>query len=89
MLEKAKAVHKIKKMQSEIDKQLQEIYHIEEKGTSSVSVRGDKYIDSVVIDGEDRKDIKNLINDAIKKIEKKAEKKMRGQAGDFMSLLGL
>lgn len=89
MLDKIKAVHKIKKMQSDIQSQLKEIYHEEEKGTMKVLVRGDKYIESFELNGEERKDIKDLINDAIKKVDKKTEKRMRGQAGDLMSMFGI
>lgn len=79
----------MKKMQSDIQKQLQEVFHEEEKRESKILVRGDKYIESITIDGEERKDIKDLINDAIKKVEKKTERKMRNQAGDLMSMFDL
>jgi len=89
MLDKAKQIHKLKKMQSEIQKQLEQIMHTEEKNDVVLVVRGDKKIESITIDGEERKDIKELINDTFKKVDKKAEKKMRSQAGDMMSMFGM
>ena len=89
MFDKAKAVHKMKKMQSDIQKQLKEIYHEESKGDCTILIRGDKYIESITVDGEERKDIKDLINNGVKQLEKKTKKKMRNQAGDLMSMFGL
>ena len=89
MFDKAKQLHKLKKMQSDIQKQLEQIMHTEEKNDVLVVVRGDKKIESIIIDGEDRKDIKDLVNEAFKQVDKKAEKKMRSQAGDMMSMLGM
>ncbi len=87
MFEKVKQLHKLKKMQSEVQKQLESILHVEEKGTVSVTVRGDKKIEYFVIDGQERRDIKDLINEAFKKVEKKSEKRMKGQAMDILSAL--
>jgi DNA-binding protein YbaB len=89
MLDKMKALNDARRMQSKIKKQLEQIFHKEEKGDSYVLVRGDKRIEEIVINGEDRKDIKDLINDATKQVDKKVEKNMRDQAGDVMSMLGM
>ena len=87
MFEKVKQLHKLKKMQSEVQKQLESILHVEEKGSISVTVRGDKKIEYFVIDGQERRDIKDLINEAFKRVEKKSEKRMKGQAMDILSAL--
>ncbi|HXK52949.1 hypothetical protein H6802_02300 [Candidatus Nomurabacteria bacterium] len=89
MIDKLKAVNKARKLQSDIKSQLEQIFHQEEKGNNSVLVRGDKRIEKIVIDGEERSDIKAMLNDALKQIDKKSEKKMKDQAGDLMALLGL
>ncbi|MCA9308720.1 MAG: YbaB/EbfC family nucleoid-associated protein [Patescibacteria group bacterium] len=89
MLDKIKSVNKLRKMQADIQKQLEQILHSETKGTSEVVVKGDKKIDVLIIDGEERKDIKDLINAAFKNVEKKAEKKMRSQAGSMMEMFGI
>lgn len=89
MFDKASSLLKAKKMQDQIKKQLEEIFHQEEKGDNLILVRGDKRIEKVVVDGEERKDLKDLLNNAMKQVDKKAEKKMRDQAQDVMSMLGL
>lgn len=89
MLDKINAVRKAKKMQDQIKKELEKLFHNEEKGDNVVLVRGDKRIEKIVIDGEERKDVKELLNSALKAIDKKAEKKMSENAGDLMSMLGL
>lgn len=89
MFDKVKAMHNAKKMQSKIKKQLEAITHKEEKGDSYLIVRGDKYIEEIVLDGEERKDIKDLLNDAMKHVDKKAEKSMRDQVGDVMEMFGM
>ncbi len=89
MFDKVKALQKAKRMQSDIQKQLEKIFHQEESGDSLVLLRGDKKIEKIVIDGEDRKDIKDLLNSGLKHLDKKAEKKMRDQAGDVMEMLGM
>lgn len=89
MLDKAGAMLKAKRLQDQVKKQLKEIFHQEEKGESLVLIRGDKHIEKIVIDGEERKDIKDMLNDAMKQVDKKAEKQMKNSAQDFMSMLGL
>lgn len=89
MLDKMKAINRARKMQSDIKKQMEQIFHKEESDENSVLVRGDKKIEEIVIDGEVRKDIKELLNDAMKHVDKKVEKKMKDQAGDVMEMLGL
>lgn len=89
MFDKVAALRKAKKMQDQIKKQLEEIFHNEEKGDSSVLIRGDKRIEKIVLAGEERKDLKDLINEAMKQVDKKAEKKMKDQASDIMSMLGM
>jgi DNA-binding protein YbaB len=89
MLDKVKALNQARKMQSQIKKQLREIYLKEEKGDLMVLVRGDKVIEELTIDGEDRKDVKDFLNDAMKNVDKKVEKKMRDQSGDIMEMMGL
>ena len=89
MFDKVNTLRKAKKMQDDIKKQLEQVFHNEEKNDSSVLIRGDKRIEKIVIDGEERKDIKDLLNSGMKSIDKKVEKNMRDQASDVMSMLGL
>ena len=73
-----------KKLQNELSK----ITHTEEKGTLKVKVTGDQRIDYIEIKGEEREDIKDLINKAFKKIQKTSAKKMMEMGGGLSGLLG-
>ena len=83
MLDKFKDLNRLRKMQSEIKKQLEQIFVQNEKGETSVLIRGDKKIEKIIINGEENKELKDLINDTMKQVDKKVEKQMRGQLGDL------
>ncbi len=83
MFEKFKDLNNLRKTQSEIKKQLVQIFVTQSKAGVRVVIRGDKHIEKLEIDGEDRKDLRELINDANKEVDKKVEKQMRGQLGDL------
>ena len=78
-----KVIYKLRKKQSEIQKEMEKIFSTEEKGEFKVVVRGDRKVKLIEIDGEEQKDLKNLINDAMKDVNKKVEKKLRGQLSDL------
>lgn len=79
MFEKLKELNKLKKAQSEIKKQLEQIFHTVEKAGTRIVIRGDKRIEKIEINGVDQKTLKDLLNDASKEVDKKVEKQMRGQ----------
>ena len=83
MFDKLKDLHRLKKIQSDIKKQLEQIFVVQESGNIKVVVRGDKRIEKIEIDGEEDKNLKNLINEAMKETDKKVEKLMRGQMQDL------
>ncbi len=83
MFDKLKDLHRLKKIQSDIKKQLEQIFVVQESGNIKVVVRGDKRIEKIEIDGEEDKNLKNLINEAMKETDKKVEKQMRGQMQDL------
>lgn len=83
MFEKLKELNKFKQAQSKIKKQMEEIYATREKGNMRIVVRGDKKIQKIEINGEDQKDLKDLINNTFSDADKKVEKQMRGQLKDL------
>lgn len=83
MFDKIKELNKFKQAQSKIKKQMEEIYASREKDGIKIVVRGDKKIQKLEIDGEDQKDLKDLINDTFGDVDKKVEKQMRGQLKDL------
>ncbi len=78
-----KEIYKLRKKQSEMQKEMEQIFSTEEKGDVKVVVRGDRKVELIEIDGEEQKDLKNAINDAMKDVNKKVEKKLRGQLSDL------
>lgn len=82
LVNKVKKANQLKRAQSEMLKQMSQIFATVEHAGMKVVVRGDRKIERLELNGEDRKDLKDLINDAFKDVEKKAEKKMRGQLSE-------
>ncbi len=83
MFDKAKELLKFQQMQGEIKKKLEKIYASSEKAGIFVLVRGDKKIEKITIDGEEQKQLRDIINDTIKEAEKKAEKELRGELSNL------
>jgi DNA-binding protein YbaB len=61
----------------------------EQKGDNSVVVTGDKKITKIVINGVENKALKDLINDAMKKMDTKLQKEMKAKEDEIRSLLGM
>ena len=83
MFDKVRELNKFKQAQSKIKKQMEEISATREKDGIKVVVRRDKKIQRLEIDGEDQKDLRDLINDTFGDVDKKVEKQMRGQLKDL------
>ena len=83
MFDKVKELNKLRKVQGEIKKDLEQVFVSNEKSGMKVVARGDKKIQKIEIDGEEQKGLKDLINDTFKDVDKKVEKQMRGRMGDL------
>lgn len=83
MFDKVKEIAKWKKIQDQVKKQQEQIFATAEKHGYRVVVRGDKRIEKIEIDGEEYKELKDIVNDALKDVDKKLEKKLRGQASEL------
>ncbi|MFC1621931.1 YbaB/EbfC family nucleoid-associated protein [Patescibacteria group bacterium] len=83
MLDKLKDANSLRKAQSQIKKEMEQIYVTEESRGVTIRVRGDKKIDFLEIEGEENKELRDVLNKAFKKVDKKVEKQMRGQLGDL------
>jgi len=81
-----KDIFKYKKTQSQIKKQLEQITVLKEEVNMSVVVRGDKRIESIIIDGVENKRLRDLINDTMKILDKKIEKQLRGRSEELMDM---
>ncbi len=83
MLDKLKDLNNLRKLQANVKKEMEKIFISEEKRGVAVRIRGDKRIESIIVDGEEQEVLKDLLNDTMKKVDKKVEKQARGYLGDF------
>ncbi|OGC47249.1 hypothetical protein A2886_01205 [candidate division WWE3 bacterium RIFCSPHIGHO2_01_FULL_42_13] len=83
MLDKLKNLNKWRKTQSEIQKQMEQIFASAERDGVKVVVNANNKVISVEVEGDEDKLLKDLLNDALKDAKKKAEKKLRGQASEL------
>ena len=89
--DKLRQLNELRKMRSQamqLQKQLDEIIEVYEKGSIKVKVTGSQKVDYIEIDGQVREDIKEAINEAMKRVQKEAAKKMMEQGGGISGLLG-
>lgn len=89
MLDKVKQAYQLKKAQSDLQKMVESLSVFEQKGDNSVVVTGDKKVTKIVINGVENKAIKDLINDAMKKMDAKLQKEMKSKEEELRSMLGL
>ncbi len=83
MFDKAKEILKFRKMQSEMKKELENIFATVEKSGVRIVIRGNKHIEKIIVDEEEQRLLKDVLNDSMKEVDKKVEKQMRGKLGDF------
>ncbi len=91
MFDKFKQAGQLLKMRSEAQKlqrELDQIIETYEKGSVKVKVTGSQKIEYIELDGEERADIKDAINEAMKKVQKEAAQKMLESGGGLSGLLG-
>ncbi|MBL7036289.1 YbaB/EbfC family nucleoid-associated protein [Candidatus Microgenomates bacterium] len=91
MFNKMKQVGELNKMRQEakaLQKELEKIVTTLDKNEWVVSVAGDQKIRYIKKDGEDLEDLTDLINQAMKKVQKESAKKMMEMGGGLSGLLG-
>jgi DNA-binding protein YbaB len=91
MFDKFKQLGELAKMRQKamaLQKELEKIIKTDEKHGYSVSVTGDQKIRYIKKDGEDLKELTDLINDAMKDVQKESAKKMMEMGGGLSGLLG-
>jgi DNA-binding protein YbaB len=89
MLDKVKQAYQLKKAQADLQKLVESLSVFEQKGDNSVVVTGDKKISKIVINGVENKALKDLINDAMKKMDTKLQKEMKSKEDEIRALLGM
>ena len=91
MFDKFKQLGELAKMRQQaqaLQKELEKISETMEKDGWTISVSGDQKLRYIKKDGEDMKELVELINDAMKKVQKEAAKKMMEMGGGLSGLLG-
>lgn len=89
MLDKMKQVGKMAQLRStakQIQKSLSKEKITIERGRVSVVVRGNQEIEEVVIDGQAQPIVVKALNEAMKKSQKVAAKRMQGLASDLLGI---
>ncbi|MDP1710250.1 MAG: YbaB/EbfC family nucleoid-associated protein [bacterium] len=81
-------LNEMRKKANELQKELEKIIETLEKRGWTVSVTGDQKIRYIKKDGEDLTELVDLINEAMKKVQKEAAKKMMEMGGGLSGLLG-
>ena len=90
MFDKVKQGRELLKMRqqaSKIQKQLADVTESMEKDGIKVKVSADQKVQYIEIDGEPQDDLVKIVNDAFKKVQKKAAQKMMEEQG-LSGLLG-
>lgn len=83
MFDKMKDLYNLKKQADAMKKEMEQIFvEYEDKGVKIV-VRGDNHIEKFEVNGEEDKRLKDVVNDALKEVQKKVAKKMKGQLSDL------
>jgi DNA-binding protein YbaB len=83
-----KKLGELKRQGEALQKELEKIIKTVEKNGWQVSVTGDQKIRYIKKDGEDMKELTDLINSAMKDIQKESAKKMMEMGGGLGGLLG-
>ena len=88
MFDKFKNIANMQRQAKELQKELEKIVQTEEKHGYVVSVTGDQKIRYIKNGEEDMKELTDLINEAMKKVQKESAKKMMDMGGGLGGLLG-
>lgn len=91
MFDKIKQAGQLLKMRSEaqkLQKELEKIRQSKDRNGMKVVVTGDQKVAYIELDGQERQDLADLINDAMKDVQKEAAKKMMEMGGGLSGLLG-
>ncbi|NBO21739.1 hypothetical protein EBU94_00140 [bacterium] len=89
MIDKVKQAYQLKKAQADLQRLMSSLSVFDQKGDNSIVITGDKKVTKIVINGVESKEIKDLINEAMKKMDTKLQKEMKSKEDEIRSLLGM
>jgi len=87
-LQQGKELIKMRQQAKALQKELEKIEHVEEGRGMKVKVNGTQNIVYVEIDGDQKEDLVDLINKAMKNVQKKSAKKMLEMGGGLSGFFG-
>lgn len=87
-IRQGKELLKLRQQASKLQAELEKIEHSEERDRYKVKVNGIQNIIYLEIDGEEAKELMDLINKAMKEVQKKSAKKMIEMGSGLSGLLG-
>lgn len=87
-IKQGKDLIKLRQQAKKLQEELEQIEHTEENSDFKVKVNGAQNIVYIESDGEENEDLKDLINKAMKNVQKKSAKKMMEMGGGLSGLLG-
>jgi DNA-binding protein YbaB len=86
--QQGKDLLKMRQQAKALQRELEQITETVEEGDLEVKVSGDQKVIYIKVDGEDKGDIVDVLNKAMKRVQKKAAKKMLEMGGGLSGLLG-
>lgn len=81
-------INKLRQEAMKLQKELQQIIVTSSRGRAQVELSADMKVRSVKINDEEMMDLKEALNDALDKAQKKAASKMQEMGGGLQGLLG-
>ena len=87
-VQQGKELLKMRQQAKALQKELEKIELLEESGNIRVKVNGAQEIMYIEINGEEQKDLKNVINKAMKNVQKHSAQKMMEMGGGLSGLFG-
>lgn len=85
--QQARELLKLRQQAKKLQEELEGVLHTEESGGMRVTVNGAQDIVKLEFNGEERKDLRELINRAMKEVKKKSAKKMMEMEGGLSGIL--
>ena len=87
-IKQGKDLIKLRQQAKKLQEELEKIEHTEEDGDLKVKVNGAQNVVYMEINGEESEKLTELINKAMKNVQKKSAKKMMEMGGGLSGLLG-
>lgn len=87
-LKQAGNLIKLRQQAKKLQEELEKIEHSEASGNMKIKVNGAQQVVYIEIDGKERRDLVELINKAMKNVQKEAAQKMMEMGGGLGGLLG-